>query len=53
MNPQTGTTISTQTQGTIYSHPTYPKYPEILKQSNIRFALSSLERQRLAAGVGK
>jgi hypothetical protein len=30
----------------VYSRPTYPKYPEILKQSNIRYALTSLERQR-------
>jgi hypothetical protein len=31
---------------TTYSQPTYPKYPAILKQSNIRYALAGLERQR-------
>jgi len=44
MNPQMEKESTSQV--TMYSHPTYPKYPEILKQGNIRCALTKLERQR-------
>lgn len=27
----------------IYNHPVYPKYPDIIKKANIRYALSLME----------